>query len=61
MRLSRILSVLVLAVLAACSESSTEAHLEEVGSSARADASVDSVSAGGSGATRGGNTMGSGN
>lgn len=61
MRLSRILFALVLSVLAACSEGSTEAHVEEVGSSARVDASVDSVAAGVSGATRGGNTMGSGN
>lgn len=60
MRYSRMLFVLLLAALAACSESSTGAHPQEVVGSVRANASVDSVTVGGSDAARGGNTMGSG-
>jgi hypothetical protein len=60
MRFSRIICVLLLVALAACSESSTGAQPKEVAGSVRADAAVDSVATAGSGAARGGNTMGSG-
>lgn len=61
MRVRKILSVLVLATFAACAETSTEPRSADAIRGASSTSVVDSTQVGNSGASRGGNTMGSGN